>query len=155
MIGYGDPGAIELWGGPKGSNPDESNPVYQLAMGITPKGSSTARVVPGREQGSKDDWWERSDHKVFAALGIPFVLYVGDKGPYHGEKDTFENLDVHTIDAVASHSFRTLAALADGAPAGRGVRLPSSSPAIPDYQVIDAPGPTPVVPVFSGRSVAP
>jgi Zn-dependent M28 family amino/carboxypeptidase len=156
MVGRGDPHAIQVWGG-NGYSPQQAaeNPVYQQAMAVTPRGR-TARVVPGHQHyDGQNNWWDRSDHFVFARVGVPSVLYFGAADGYHTAADDRAHVDVATVEAVASHAFRLVAGLAAGGPAGPGAQLPSNSSHLPNYQVIDAPGPTPVLRPFRGPSRPP
>jgi hypothetical protein len=107
-------------------------------------------VTPGRYADA--DWFNRSDHYHFDRIGVPSVLYVGTTDDYHTADDNLERLQPEVNRAVANHAFRLITTLADGAPAGTGVRLPGPRDRIDDFQVIDAPGPTPLIAPFRGKS---
>ncbi|RMH03058.1 MAG: M28 family peptidase [Planctomycetota bacterium] len=62
--------------------------------------------------GSADEYWGRSDHAMFARLGIPVCfLFAGEHEDYHRPTDTADKIDYDKIRRVVRTVVRTLDAL--------------------------------------------
>jgi Zn-dependent M28 family amino/carboxypeptidase len=112
MIGRNVTGELLCFGG--GNNREaEGNPLYQRSMRLAKESGTTLK--PGHQFDDGEGWWNRSDHRVTANLGIPSIMLHGRATPdsYHTNKDTLEALNVEKIRVTARHLFRVVRDLAN------------------------------------------
>ena len=126
MIGNNDTSELLCFGGGSGREAD-NNPLYQRSLRLAAEHDLSLK--PGHQFDDGETWWDRSDHRVTANMGIPSIMLHGRAvlGSYHTNKDTLENLNVEKIRVTARHLFRVVRDLAnDPAPVER--RGPENRP---------------------------
>jgi len=102
MIGRNDPAGIFVT--PSAQHPARNGLTRELEHALRAEGFSSI--------GDADEYWERSDHKSFATLGIPVCFaFAGVHEDYHKPGDDAEKIDRDKVARVVRSVLRTIDAL--------------------------------------------
>ncbi|MBN2361196.1 MAG: Zn-dependent exopeptidase M28 [Deltaproteobacteria bacterium] len=112
MIGRNATDELLCFGGGRGSEADD-NPLYRRAIRLA--GEYGTSLKPGHQFDDGEHWWDRSDHRVTANMGIPSIMLHGRATPdsYHTNQDTLDKLNIEKIRVTARHLFRIVRDLAN------------------------------------------
>ncbi len=104
MVGRNEPG--ELYVTP--------SPAHRAYNGLVELATRLAPLEGFAELGSADRYYDRSDHAVFAGMGMPVVfLFNGEHADYHRPSDTTDKIDCDKIRRVSRLVMRMIDALQD------------------------------------------